>query len=580
MNDSLGSWTVPQDCATGRVKESNKGFHRARERLNRAAILLRLEALQFPEEPAMSGHQDEHGHREQSENCPCHHQSELAGEGISRRDFLGGLGGAAVLGGVALAAAESAKPAPAVPSPVGAPLRVKPALIYSLAQRQQMTSWRPYGGLKTPGDVQQEAKRIEQELRALSAKAEFGLQILPVALVNNQNEAAAVAGADCDAILVYASGGAQQWLEALAASGKPNVMFVRHRSGPVYLWYEIAHYRFLRKNEDTMKDPHMDCDDIVVDEYADVLWRLRSLYGLKNTLGTKVLAIGGLQSYSKPGSERGPAYAKNTWKFDIQTATDQQVADRIKKAKADENVMRQVERQTADLIAQPGVTLQVDRKYVVNTFLALHVFKELMAEVGGATNVGVANCMGGLIRILDTPPCLVTSLLNDEGYTAFCHVDMTHTPPGVLLRHISGKPSFVSNSHFPHHGIITQAHCAAPRKMNGKDYEPTKIVSHFESDYGAATKVEYTKGQVTTNLVPNLYCTKWFGWRGKIIDSPNMDMCRSQMDVQIDGDWRKMLRDLQGFHTVTCYGDYLREVGYALKKVKIDWESFSETQMA
>jgi L-fucose isomerase-like protein len=212
---------------------------------------------------------------------------------------------------------------------------------------------------------------------------------------------------------------------------------------------------------------------------------------------------------------------------------------------------------------------------VVNTFLALKVFKDLMQEAG-ASNLGVAQCMGGLIRVIQTPPCLILSLLNDEGYTAFCHTDMTHTVPGVLLRHISGKPSLVSNSHYPHHGLVTLAHCSSPRKMNGKDYEPTRIMTHFESDFGAATKVEYTKGQITTNLIPNLRCTKWLGFRGKIADTPFLDTCRSQIDMQIDGDWRRLLRDVQGFHTVTCYGDYLREVGYVLGKVKIEWENVSE----
>jgi len=154
---------------------------------------------------------------------------------------------------------------------------------------------------------------------------------------------------------------------------------------------------------------------------------------------------------------------------------------------------------------------------------------------------------------------------------------MTHTAPGVLLRWISGKPSFVCNSHFPHHGVVTLAHCAAPRRMDGRHFEPTAILTHFESDYGAATKVEYPTGQVTTNIIPNLRCTKWLGFRGRILESPAYDMCRSQMDVQIDGDWRKLLRDMQGFHTVVCYGDYLREVGYALKKVRIEWENVSET---
>ena len=262
------------------------------------------------------------------------------------------------------------------------------------------------------------------------------------------------------------------------------------------------------------------------------------------------------------------------WKFEIQIVPFDQLRQRVAAARADAKVVQQAERQTQELLAQKGVSLETDRKSVVNSFLALHVIKQLMNE-SGATNLGVAHCMGGLIPILATPPCLVTSLLNDEGYTAFCHVDFTHTPPGVLLHHISGKPSFVSNSHFPHHGMLTLAHCAAPRKMNGKDCEPTRIMTHFESDCGAATKVQYAKGQTITNVIPNLHCTKWFGFRGKVLDSPNYDMCRSQIDLAIDGDWRRLLRDMQGFHTVTCYGDYLREVGYALKRLGIPWDNFS-----
>jgi L-fucose isomerase-like protein len=184
--------------------------------------------------------------------------------------------------------------------------------------------------------------------------------------------------------------------------------------------------------------------------------------------------------------------------------------------------------------------------------------------------------MGSLIPILDTPPCLVLSLLNDEGLTAFCHTDLTHTLPGVLMRWISSQPSFVCNSHFPHHGVVTLAHCAAPRKMNGRQFEPTTLMTHYESDYGAATKVHYRKGQVVTCIVPNLQCTKWFAFRGRIVDSPSFDMCRSQMDLEIDGDWRALVKEMEGFHTIVTYGDYLREVGYALGKVGLGWANYSE----
>ncbi|MBP1602777.1 MAG: hypothetical protein H6Q06_2928 [Acidobacteria bacterium] len=33
---------------------------------------------------------------------------------------------------------------------------------------------------------------------------------------------------------------------------------------------------------------------------------------------------------------------------------------------------------------------------------------------------------------------------------------------------------------------------------------------------------------------------------------------------------------MRGFHWMTCYGDYLRETGYALGKVGVDYVNLSE----
>ena len=179
--------------------------------------------------------------------------------------------------------------------------------------------------------------------------------------------------------------------------------------------------------------------------------------------------------------------------------------------------------------------------------------------------------------MLDTPPCLLEALINDEGYTSYCHTDLTHTVPGVLLRWIAGKPTFVCNTHLPHDGVFTVAHCAAPMRMNGKHPEPTTVMTHYESDYGAATKVEYRKGQVVSVIVPNLHCTRWVGFKGTIIDSPSLPACRSQMDIRVDGDCAKLAQEMEGFHAQIVYGDYLREVGYALKKTKVlEWRNYSQ----
>ena len=519
-------------------------------------------------------------HDADSQACPtdCTADPGNSLAGVSRRGFLGSLGGTAALGGLMTTASVQARAASSGQAsgtklPLGAPLRVKPVLGYYVCQRREKTSWRSYGGLQSRAEVDGEARRIEGELKRLSSQADFPIDMLPLASFDNTQQAKEVAGSDCDAFLVYAAGGHDRgWYASLAAS-KPNVMFLRHN----YLWHEIAHWRFLRSSGDTFTESNMGVDDIVVDDYGEVLWRLRALYGLKNAKGTTMLAIGGLRAYSGPGQKLGPKHAKEVWGYEIKTVTARQFAERLGEARADKAIMKAVERQADELIAQPNVTLQTDRRFVVNSFLALRVCKDLMKEAG-ATNFGFANCMGSDIAMLDTPPCLVLSLANDEGLTAYCHTDLTHTLPGVLLRWIAGKPTFVCNSHFPHHGIFTVAHCAAPRKMNGKDYEPAKIMTHFESDYGAATKVEYTKGQTVTVIVPNLHCTKWMGFRGKILGSPSHPACRSQIDIEIDGNWRQLLTDMEGFHTQLCYGDYLREVGYALKKLgKLEWKNISES---
>ena len=506
---------------------------------------------------------------------------------FSRRGFLHTLGYGAVgatLGTMRPATATIPDPAAAsVPAggtalPPGVPVRVKPALTYHFWKRSEKTSWRSYGALQTQAEVNEEVGRIEGELKELSAQAEFPMEVLPLERVSNDAQAKNVAETDCDVILIYGAGGfGMSWMLTLAASKTPKVMFLRHKSGPHYLWYEIAHWRLLRKNGDTFELPDMDVDDIVVDDYGDMLWRLRALYGLKNARGTTMLAIGGLAAYSEPAQKFGPDHAKKVWNYQIEIVSEEEFGRRLEETRADGNAVKAGKRQADELLAQPKVELQTEHRFVANSFLALGLVKQLMKETG-ASNFGFAHCMGHrVISMLDTPPCLVLSLANDEGYTAYCHTDLSHTLPGVLLRWTASEPTFVCNSHFPHHGTFTVAHCAAPRKMNGKDFEPTRIMTHFESDYGAATKVQYTKGQVVTVIIPNLHCTKWQGFHGRILDSPSNPACRSQIDIEIEGDWRRLLANMQGFHTQVCYGDYLREVGYALKKLKkIEWENFSE----
>jgi hypothetical protein len=45
----------------------------------------------------------------------------------------------------------------------------------------------------------------------------------------------------------------------------------------------------------------------------------------------------------------------------------------------------------------------------------------------------------------------------------------------------------------------------------------------------------------------------------------------SQVDVAIKGNTGKLVEEMRGFHWMACYGDHLKETGYALKKAGVDW---------
>lgn len=63
------------------------------------------------------------------------------------------------------------------------------------------------------------------------------------------------------------------------------------------------------------------------------------------------------------------------------------------------------------------------------------------------------------------------------------------------------------------------------------------------------------------------------GLKGKIIDNPFMQICRSQIDISFDCESKLVAEKMSGFHWITVYGDYMKESAYALKKIGINFEN-------
>ena len=456
---------------------------------------------------------------------------------------------------------------------LGRPLRVQPVLMYATPQPRPMASYKSWGGVQTEEAAAEEAGRIAQELAALAARAEFALEVLPVARVATEEQAAGVAPDESDVTVLYPATGRGPLLTACIPD-RGAILFARRRSGPFYYWYQALSERYLATDKDGPEaGKPASVHDVVIDDQDELLLRLRAWYALTNFLGSRVVALGGAWGKYAP---EAPQFARERFGLDIVEISYDDLARRIEAVFSDAGKMACAERWTDRFLAMPETRLETDRPFVVNAFALYGIFKDYLAEYE-ATAFTISGCMGTILPMSKTTACLSLGLLGDEGYAAFCESDFVVVPAGMFLRHLAGKPVFMHNSTFPHAGgLVTCAHCSAPRRMNGERYEPVRVLTHYESEFGAAPKVEIPVGQEVSFINPEYATGRWLGHKGVVEANPFYEICRSQQDVRIRGDWKKLLHEVRDSHWMMVYGDYLEEIGYAAPRLGITWEDISE----
>jgi hypothetical protein len=493
-------------------------------------------------------------------NAAC---SACVGGAVTRRGFFALSAAPAVLG----SAARAKDPDP--PSLIKVSLRVQPVFIHEHKQPKPAASWRWTAEIYSEQVAVEECARIQRDLAELQKQAGFPIEVLPLQTVHNREQAGAVAQGSYDALVMYAASRQPEVMEVLARPDRWNLVFVRHRSGPIYYMYVGIHGHFFRKRGDEISQPAVGIEDVVVDNHQDLLWRLRALYGLKNTIGKRIVSIGEPGGWGNDGG-RAPERARARWKLDIVTFSYADLERKIKAARADAALVKLCDQKARDFMRDPSVSLETQPDFVSKAFLLTEVFRDVLRETN-TDAITVQGCMQTIMPISETTACLPLSMLNDEGYLAFCESDFVTIPSGLLLHYISGKPVFMANASFPYNGIVTISHCTAPRRMDGVNLERARILTHYESDFGAAPKVEMRKGQQVTVLNPDFAGRRWLGFRGEIMDSPFFPICRSQAEIGIQGSTATLAREIKGWHWLAGYGSHLRETGYALAKNGVGW---------
>ena len=493
---------------------------------------------------------------------------------VSRRSFLAA--GGVLMGGLSYAAFQHAVLAaddadPVAMPPARKPLVVKPILVYDTPQPRPQTSWRNWGEVHNAEEAAEEVARIKGELAAIAHRADYPVEFLEVSAVGNVSQMKDNPDmAKCDTILLY---GAGYGVNGVQEFGKDVILFQRWKSGPVYLQYEIISPRFLRQHTDAETIPGITHNDVVTDKVEEVEWRLRALCGLKNTMNSKIVTIGGASAWSQPAGVV-PNKVKQRWNFEYHDVNYDDLSKMIADARKDEKAMARATKRAEAHLQIPGTKLEVPMEALVSCFLLDDVFRLLMKQVG--TNlITVNSCMGAIMKS-DTTACYTLTTLNDDGYYAFCESDFVVIPTGVLLGNICGKPVFLCNPTFPNNGVITIAHCTAPRKMDGKSYDPVRIVTHYESDYGAAPWVKAPIGTEITHVLSSFSTERLAGFKGTVVEVPFRKICRTQFDIRYNFPDDFLANNLIGFHWMTCYGDYRKEMGYALRRVGIEWSNLDE----
>jgi hypothetical protein len=285
----------------------------------------------------------------------------------------------------------------------GNDLVVQPVLTYDVSRRRERRSWRNWGDIQTQEAANKEAERITHELNMLCKSADFGVRALPLAMITNTQQVSNLKPVNADVLLIYAAGSGTNTINELAALNKSMIIFIRKHTKPYYLWDEIVHSRFLRSHTDSLRQTNADFNDVAVDDNEEILWRLRALYGLKNTIGRRIICVGGPGGWSFP---RAPELARERFGLDMVTVSIPEVNSMIEAARKKPELMAQCRRECKNYINKGRVTLSTTEEAVTDAFLLKKLFQDLMTK-SDAYAITTRGCMGNYGGIM---PCLTLTL--------------------------------------------------------------------------------------------------------------------------------------------------------------------------
>jgi L-fucose isomerase-like protein len=146
-------------------------------------------------------------------------------------------------------------------------------------------------------------------------------------------------------------------------------------------------------------------------------------------------------------------------------------------------------------------------------------------------------------------------MLNDEGMVAGCEGDIPSTVGMITLAEISGNPAFMGNPSFIDGHRLVLAHCTVATKL----VKAVHYRSHFESGIGVALAGQFRKGtRVTVARYGKGYDVLRAGGGTIVRGKPwSTDLCRTQVEIRMDGNADMFWKQPMGNHLVMTYGNHV-----------------------
>jgi L-fucose isomerase-like protein len=145
--------------------------------------------------------------------------------------------------------------------------------------------------------------------------------------------------------------------------------------------------------------------------------------------------------------------------------------------------------------------------------------------------------------------------LNDEGFVAGCEGDIPATTSMIVLSEISGQPCFLGNVSFVRDHDLVLTHCTIAPTLTTKSQYRT----HFESGFGVAIAGSMKNGERVTVARFSRELNILRVGNGVVVkgDAWSNDLCRTQLEVRMDGN-AEIIKDRPlGNHYVVTYGEHL-----------------------